>query len=186
MDRARTGPLLRDLQLLGFQAGLLLNAGELEAALSALRPLLARATAQDAIRISLMNDIAYAEGLLGRAEALDEADRFSAEVLATFPWNPSIQNTRGVVLFARGRVEEALPLLRGSAESAAELPDHQAQRHSVLAMAEASQGNLSAAERSLDIARQAQPGCSLLARAEAAVSGARGLSLPEDGAGFQP
>ncbi len=169
-------PLLRQ-QL----ASLSIEAGELEAARNILLPLLAEHPAPDATRLTLLNNIAYIDALLGQADLLEEADRYSSEALAAIPWSPALQNTRGVVLLALDRLDEALPLLRTSAESEREHADHTAQCQSVLAIAEARQGELAAAERALEAARLAAPQCFLIPRAEAALQAAReqaGVSPP--------
>jgi tetratricopeptide (TPR) repeat protein len=62
-------------------------------------------------RISLLNNIAWADLSLGR-EHLEEAARYSEEACRYAPENQSVQNTRGAVLIRLGRVEEGMALLQ--------------------------------------------------------------------------
>ena len=110
--------------------------------------------------------------LARRSELLEESRRgYSAEVLAAHPWDAGIQNTRGIALLALGRVDEALPLLRISATQPRPNLHDTAQCQCILAMAEARDRQITAAERALEAARLADPDCFLLPRAEAATKG---------------
>jgi predicted Zn-dependent protease len=135
--------------------------------------LLEKSALTDAIRINIQNGIAYTDALLGTPELLEEADRYSAEALAAYPWDAGIQNTRGVALLALGRVDDALPLLRASATQPRPNLHDTAQCQCTLAMAEARDGQITAAERALESARLAEPDCFLIPRAEAALQAAR-------------
>jgi len=157
--------------LLSHRSLLLMNAGELAAAREISVALLGRPSVTQEMRLILMNNIAYASAVLGTD--LDEADRYSAEATAAFPWHPALQNTRGTVLFALGRLDEALPILRKNAGGTQRRPEHIAQTLSILAMAEAQSGQILAAERAIATARLADPNCFLLSRAEAAVRASR-------------
>ena len=144
----------------------MITAGEYPAARSAAVSLLAEIPAQDARRLTLLNNIAYIDALLDDPALLDEADRYSTEALASLPWHPSLKNTRGLVLLALNRLDEALPLLRESVNAPDQSPESRAERLCTLAMAEARQGEPASAERNLTAARQIDPQCLLLPRAE--------------------
>jgi tetratricopeptide (TPR) repeat protein len=164
-----------NLSLLYVQAGVFINTGELENARDAQVQLLAKTTIPVQLQLFLKNDLAYVNALLGVPELIEEADRYSAEAMNALPWNSNIRNTRGVVLLALGRLDEALPLLRTSVLEGREDSESMAQCQSTLAMAEARQGNVTAAETALEAARDAAPRCFLIPLAEAAVLAARGV-----------
>jgi len=163
----------KNFQLREQLAYLRLTAGELEPARRLTLDLLAETDAKDAKRLVLLNNIAYVDALLDDPALLDEADHYSVEVLAAVPWSPSFKNTRGIVLLALNRLEEALPLLRESAKGVGKNQIHLAECLSVLAIAEARLGEFTAAEQNLAAARKASPTCFLLPRAEAAMCTAR-------------
>jgi tetratricopeptide (TPR) repeat protein len=117
----------------------------------------------------LKNNIAFMSVALGRDEDLPEADRLSSEALAFFPDIPSVSGTRGAVLLRMGRVKEAWPLLLAS-EADADSNRNLAYAKSFVACALARRGEHDAALRKLAEARQADPSCDLLARAEADIA----------------
>jgi len=127
--------------------------------------LLQRESKEPLMRPLLMNNIAYANALLGGDELLKEADEFSSEAMTAMSWMPAIRGTRGTVLAAMGRVAEALPLLHDSMLQA-EIAGHKAQNACVIAEAEWRRGNLDAARIYLEEARKLDPQCSLLIRVE--------------------
>ena len=151
------------------RAHLHIRAGEFEQARAGLVSLLAKHPAASPTRLVFMNDLAYVNALLGAPDLLAEADQYSAEALAGIPWNQSLKNTRGVVLLAIGRLEEALPLLRAGVAVKQGNPDSIAQSQSMLAVGEAQAGNLAAAEQALQAACDVAPDCFLIPRAETAV-----------------
>lgn len=163
-----------DLTLLYLRTGVLINTGDLEKAREAQVQLLAKTSIPAPVLLCLKNDLAYVNALLGVPELMEEADRYSAEVMNAVPWSPNIRNTRGVVLLALGRLDEALPLLRGSVLEVRESRGSMSQCQSTLAIAEARRGNVAAAQAALEAARAAAPQCFLVPRAEAAVLAARG------------
>lgn len=155
--------------LLQLRSHAFIRTGQLEKARLILLSLLDKFPTPSTTRLIFMNDIAYVDALLDTPELLPEADRYSADALAGIPWHPALQNTRGVVLLALDRLDEALPLLRAGAEAARDNADHSAQCQSVLALGEARAGHLAAAEQALQAARTAAPDCFLIPRAEAAI-----------------
>jgi tetratricopeptide (TPR) repeat protein len=128
--------------------------------------LLDRPDTAPAFRSLLLNNIAYADVLLGGSERITEADRFSREAMATLGWVPAIKGTRGTVLIESGRIEEGLGLLH-EAMAATESTSDKAQNACWIAMGEARMGNLIASQRYLDQARQLDARCNLLERAGA-------------------
>jgi len=65
-------------------------------------------------RLLLLNNIAWADLMLRRADLLREADTYSEEAIKELPNLPAIQGTRGAVLVTLGRAEEGLSLLKKS------------------------------------------------------------------------
>jgi hypothetical protein len=124
-----------------------------------------------------LNNIAYTDALLGGDDLLKEADAFSLEAMTAISWMPAVRGTRGTVLVAMGRFEEALPLLHDSM-SQAEIPNHKAQNACMIAEAECRRGSLDAARTYLEEARKLEPKCSLLSRTETAISEATRVSWP--------
>lgn len=144
----------------------LIAIGEYQAARSTAVELLAEIPPQHVRRLMVLNNIAYLDALLEDPALFDEADRYSTEALAAIPWHPALKNTRGVVLLALNRLDEALPLLRASANAPNQPPGSRAECLCTLAMAEARQDELAAAERYFTTARQINPQCPLLPRTE--------------------
>jgi tetratricopeptide (TPR) repeat protein len=120
----------------------------------------------------LLNNIAYADALIGGPELLAEADRYSAEAIKNLSWMPSIKGTRGIVLSELGKLDEAVPLLR-EAMRTHEVPRNQAQNACLLAIAEARRGDLNLARRYLEEARNFDPACFLLERAQKLLDGTK-------------
>ncbi|HTQ49488.1 MAG TPA: site-2 protease family protein, partial [Candidatus Acidoferrales bacterium] len=112
----------------------------------------------------LLNNIAYADALIGGRELLAEADQYSNEAMKNLSWMPSIKGTRGTVLSELGRLDEAIPLLQ-EATLTHEVGHNRAQNACLLAIAEARRGDLSAAQRYLEEARRQDSTCFLLERA---------------------
>ena len=160
------------LQLMGLRR---LNSGEVLASRQILVRLLIRMPPQSPARAISLNNIAFADALIGGGKLLSEADRYSAQALAGLPWLRCVQNTRGTVLLFLGRLDEALTLLRSSAEDPKTDPGGAAQCQCLLAIAEAFCGNLTAAAQHREQAYRAEPECYLLPRADAAI---RGEELP--------
>lgn len=128
---------------------------------------LAAAELDPGLSCLLHNNIAYADILIEDPKLLDEADRFSKEALEILPWNASFMGTRGAVLLALGRIEEAIELLE-RAMSLHEGRSSKAICACFLAMAKKKRGNLDRALDHLAKARAFDPDCQLLQRAAAA------------------
>ncbi|HEV2436276.1 MAG TPA: site-2 protease family protein [Verrucomicrobiae bacterium] len=130
-------------------------------------------TEQDRLLHSiLLNNIAYADALIGSPELLEEADRYSVEAMKNLSWMPSIKGTRGTVLSELGKLDEAVPLLR-EVMLTHEVPHNRAQNACLLAIAEARRGNLEAGWKYLDEARKLDSNCFLLERARNFLDGAK-------------
>lgn len=111
------------------------------------------------------NNLAYTDALTRKSELLPEADRYSAEARQILSWVPAIKGTRGTVLLELGRIAEAIPFLLEAMQKH-DVPVNKAQSACWLAIAEASQGNLTAAQNYLKQARKFDPSCFLLERVE--------------------
>jgi Tfp pilus assembly protein PilF len=125
---------------------------------------LPRTKQQQFLHFILLNNIAYADALIGGPELLVEADRYSDEAMKNLSWMPSIKGTRGTVLSELGRLDEAIPLLK-EAMLTHEVGHNQAQNACLLAIAEARRGDLNAAQRYLEEACRQDSTCFLLERA---------------------
>ncbi len=154
--------------LLSWHGVIALELAEYEQARACFLELLNRESAQPLMRPVMLNNIAYADALIGGDELLKEADALSSEAMAAVSWMPAIKGTRGTVLAALGRYDEGIPLLQESM-SQAESPNHKAQNACLIAEAECRRGKLDVARRYLEEARRLDPKCSLLSRAERAL-----------------
>lgn len=152
--------------LLSWRGVIALGLGEYGKARDCFLDLLNRESREPLMRPLMLNNIAYADALLGGEDLLDEADVFSQEAMSAMSWVPAIKGTRGTVLVAMGRFAEGLSLLRESM-SQAELANHKAQNACLIAEAESRCGNRVAARNYLEEARKLDPRCPLLPRAEA-------------------
>jgi hypothetical protein len=142
----------------------MIETGDLTAARDLLLLRLPRQDLAPVIRALLLNNIAYVDALMENEELLDEADRYSTEALASLPWMSAVRGTRGTVLLALGRIDEAIPLLRKSLEQTTE-PHGKAQNACFLAMAKSRQGDTRMAADYLKLACDCDPKCFLLERA---------------------
>lgn len=127
-------------------------------------------------RIMLLNNIAWADVVLGTHELLPEADSFSEEAMRLAPKVTSVKGTRGAVLVRTGRTQEGLSLLR----TAFRQHSDQSARASVaywIAIGAALSGNLSESIDWLRKGRQECPGHYLQEMAEQEVKAA----FPVDG-----
>ena len=115
-------------------------------------------------RFVTLNNIAYANALIGDPDFLDEADNYSQQAIENFSWAPFAIGTRGTVLVARGEIEAGLELLRRSLAESDE-PQNKALNACMLAIGERKLGNLTASEEYLKAARLLDPDCLLLDRA---------------------
>ena len=113
----------------------------------------------------MLNNIAYADALIGGTERLEEADRFSMEAMKNLSWMPSIKGTRGTVLLELGKHDEALPLLRQAMQTH-DVLNNKAQNACWLALAEIRRGDLHAGQKYLDEARKLDSSCFLIGRTQ--------------------
>ncbi len=151
--------------LLSLQGVNFLELQELNQARDSCLKLLPRVENQPNVRSMVLNNLAYADALLGTADLLGEADRYSEEAMAVLSWVPAVKGTRGTVLAALGRMDEGIRLLRDSMQQA-DGSHGKAQNACWLAIAEAKRGNLAQAKQYLEEARKLDPKCSLLDRAQ--------------------
>lgn len=112
----------------------------------------------------ILNNIAYADALLDRADLLPEAESYSEKAMAVLAWHPSIKGTRGTVLVQLGRVEEGIELLN-AALAGHDNVQNKAENACILAMTEAKRGNDAASRQYLEEARRWDSSCYLLERA---------------------
>ncbi len=154
--------------LLSWNGAIALDLGEYQRAREYFMKLLHGDSKQPLMRPLMLNNIAYADALIGGAELLKEADGFSQEALAAIGWMPAVTGTRGTVLAKMGMLEEALPLLNESMSRAVN-PNHKAQNACHIAEVECRRGNFDLARTYLDEARKLDPKCSLLSRTENAL-----------------
>ncbi len=160
--------------LLSWQGVVGLDLGEYQKARECFLKILQRDRKQPMMRPLMLNNIAYANALLGGDELLREADEFSQEAMTAMSWMPAVRGTRGTVLAAIGRLDEALPMLH-DAMAQANSANHKASNACMVSMVEARRGNLDVARNYLDEARKLEPKCHLLSRAETVL---RELTLP--------
>lgn len=156
----------KDFNLLTVNASLCLDTGDYRQARETFLQLLPNETKLNRKRISMLNNIAYADALTDDPELLPEADAYSKEAYDSVPWSPPIIGTRGTVLVAMGRFQEGIELLKES------FVKHNAPRGKALnachlAIAYAQMGNRGEGENYLKLARQVDPQCQLIERAEA-------------------
>jgi hypothetical protein len=148
----------------------LIEADRLEEARALFKKVLQEVDADDlAGRALLMNDIAYVDALTGTKELLDEADEYSDQALQVFPWSASIKATRGAVFVRRGQLADGIGLLQQSLQESEERGGR-AQIACWLAIAETQRGNYEAARSYIEVARDLQSGCFLIARAKRAIN----------------
>lgn len=152
-----------NLQLLTAHAGSLLLLKQFKEARECFVALLPRLQGERLLRAVVLNDIAYADAVLGDSELLDEAERYSQQAMATLNWHPSIRGTRGTVLLVMGKPEESIQLLRGAMQNH-EDPRNKAENACWLAMALEKTGDLKASSTFWAEARKLDPNCFLLER----------------------
>ena len=119
-------------------------------------------------RYVMLNNIAYVDALIGTPDLLLEAEQYSLEAFRGIPWLPSMKGTRGTVLVQRGELDEGVALLEQSMNESQEA-NGKAENGCILAIAETKRGNRERAKSLLDVARQLNPECYLLPRAEEAL-----------------
>jgi ribosomal protein L40E len=118
--------------------------------------------AQDPMsRLVLLNNLAYANHLIGGAELLKEADHHSKYAMEQCPWVPLFKGTRGCVLIELNRIEEGISLLLDAMQNH-EDPESKAMEACHLAIGEKKRGNFEESRRYVEMARQFDPNCTLL------------------------
>ena len=155
-----------------------------DAALTTWRIGLAKTTDAKAAAL-FKNNIAFAEVVRGHPEDLPEADRLSAEAVATLPEVPAVAGTRGAVLLRLGHAAAALPLL-SLAENGATEKHNLAYSKALMASVLAAVGRGDEARRKLAEARRLEPDCELVPRAEADVAAGRIAAAPAPVLGQPP
>ncbi|HEY4417311.1 MAG TPA: hypothetical protein VGO57_16590, partial [Verrucomicrobiae bacterium] len=154
----------QNIHLLNLYGVLLIELTEYEKAREGFSKLLERADNPPMMQALFQNNLAYLNALIGRADLLAEADELSQKTLATIGWHPSIKGTRGTVLLALGKPDEAIPLLLAAMQEQVEITN-KAQNACWISMAEARRGNLTESKKFLDEAGKLLPSCFLLERA---------------------
>ena len=148
----------------------LLEAGRIQESRELFQKLFQGADVDDhASRALLMNEVAYADALIGANELLQEADEFSEYALKVLPWSSAIKGTRGAVFIRRGQLAEGIALLQHALEES-EDRWRRAQNACLLAIAETRRANQEQAIKYFQVARQLQPDCFLLKQAERAIN----------------
>lgn len=118
--------------------------------------------AQDPMRrLVLMNNLAYANHLIGGMELLKEADHHSKYAMEQCPWVTLFKGTRGCVLIELNRIEEGISLLLDAMQNH-EDPESKAMEACHLAIGEKKRGRFEESRRYVETARQFDPDCTLL------------------------
>jgi hypothetical protein len=73
--------------------------------------------------VSLLNDIATADVMMGTEQLLDEADAFSRTACEKMPWQVEFKGIRGLVLAKKGHIEQGLALLKEAMDKAEKSSD---------------------------------------------------------------
>jgi tetratricopeptide (TPR) repeat protein len=142
--------------------------------------LLKRTDLDPQVRAIVLNNLAVVDLWVDRSEPsgedraddlLEEANRFSAEVLQSVPWLTHAKGTRGMVLVELGRLDEGMALLQQA------LQDHQdieakATCACFLALGKIRQGCVQEARTYLETARQLDPDCDALEKVLKELAGA--------------
>jgi hypothetical protein len=78
---------------------------------------------KSAMAVSLLNDIATADVMMGTEQLLDEADAFSRTACEKMPWQVEFKGIRGLVLAKKGHIEQGLALLKEAMDKAGKSSD---------------------------------------------------------------
>ncbi|MEO0378528.1 MAG: hypothetical protein AAF329_28825, partial [Cyanobacteria bacterium P01_A01_bin.17] len=103
--------------------------------------------------------------LQGTLEYLEEADRYSKELINNLPNEWTVKGTRGCVLVEKGEILKGIELLTGVMENEEE-PSARVISASYLALAYSHQGCPQKAREWLAVGRDIEPHCRLFSRAE--------------------
>jgi tetratricopeptide (TPR) repeat protein len=143
-----------------------LEMGEVEEARTIFAQLLDQSDATNKLFHALLqNNLAYAHLLVDRQGLLEEADNLSAEAFRSFPWLPSITNTRAIVLVESGELDKGIALLKQAMEESEEFRG-KAVNAAYLAIAEARKGKQESAKQYLVMARQFDENCPWIQEAQ--------------------
>ena len=160
--------LPNQLALENSRALLHLDRGDNEAARAGFLKLLERDDVQPILRALLKNNVAWVDLMIGNPDSLSEADRYSDEALKAWPHMPHFKGTRGAVLIELGRVEDGIKLVKESlgfhTEAAA-----RASMYCWLAIAADRLGRIDEAKKHVQTAREIDPRCKLIERADAEI-----------------
>jgi tetratricopeptide (TPR) repeat protein len=133
---------------------------------------------ESSIRAIILNNLAWTDLMLGGEELLQEADRYSEEVLQLLPWVPSLRGTRGSILVELGDFEGGIRLLH-EALAGNEDPRNRASNCCYLALAEFRRGNGQKGRAYEAMARKLDPNCLLLNKVRAEIP-PRGIHAESD------
>ncbi len=158
-----------DPTLLAVLATTQIRLGDFHSARRHLSMLLVRQDLDPTARLVILNNLAWADLMLGSPDLLSEADAFSAEAWTALPWMPGLCGTRGAVLVERGELDEGIRLLRTALEKNKD-PYNRAVNACFLALGEARRGDDAAAQRYLETAGKVDPSCPVLPRIRAKVT----------------
>jgi tetratricopeptide (TPR) repeat protein len=159
----------KNIQLLSWHGLGLLDLLRLGEARDCFISVMTRTTNESMAHQMMKNNVAYMNVLLGKDELLDEADRYSLEAMENLAWHPAIKGTRGAVLIALRRFDEAVPLLCDAIKGH-DSPREKATTVCWLAIAEAKRGNMTTARKFFDEAHRLDSTNSLLERSERALA----------------
>lgn len=128
---------------------------------------------EPALHYILLNNVAYLNALMGDPALLPEADQYSAEALKHLPWVAPVIGTRGTVLVELGQIEEGVAMLK---KSMSLHPDKQGKALNAchIALGDYRRGEAAEAHKYLVTAQTLDPGCMLLPRVKAELSGLPG------------
>jgi tetratricopeptide (TPR) repeat protein len=111
------------------------------------------------------NNVAWADFMTANDDFISEALTFSERAMQRLPWIPQFKATRGSVLVWSGDLDSGINLLT-EAFRENYLPGDRASNAAVLALAARKKGDIEQCERYRAVARDLDPDCPLLERAE--------------------
>lgn len=155
----------QNVHLLNVSGILCLDAGDYSRAREIFLQLLPGQSKPNVTRYMILNNIAYADALIGTSELLQEADAYSREAYEGGRWAAPIIGTRGTVLVATGQLEPGIRLLQESLEKSW-TPRSKAENACHLAIACARLGRHEDGSKYLKLARQLDAKCRLIKRAD--------------------
>jgi len=114
-----------------------------------------------ATKALLLNNIAFANIMLGDPELLPQADSFSEQAYQMYSWEPAVTGTRGGVLVFLNRPEEGIKLLKEALSKSLDKRG-KATDACMIALGEWKRGNRKETETYLALAQQLDPECYLI------------------------